>query len=404
MTSCGREKMFAKPLSEIEYNDVGKLCKERIPEGIAIDYKKDFPKDLAKVMASFANTMGGYILIGVEEEQDHTPKLPIKGVPASKQNTERINQTGLYGVYPPILPGVKECPFDSGKKAIIVIQVNESLSAPHIDTHSNKIPIRVADVTDPIQVADIERLEYLFRRRDPAREQRERIVERSRQRFQFLTRGALGVQAVRSVIIGPLFPHQPKCSAEEASRIASAASRDTLIADLESPIQDGAMLVRGEGQREGKADDYTELNQNGIIIHRSLLSVDKEEYGITNMIDYGWTLCTLVNVAKFACKSYKKMGFWGMVGLEISLDDIQGYRLGLASRTPSEACVDKFVRISDQVSVSTLVADPAPTLSRLAERLIRCFGVSWVSREDISKGVDSRLSEVAWYDPTSWNC
>lgn len=62
-----------KPFPDINADDVQRLITSGVPEGLRIDYKRDTYKandgrEFLKDISSFANTRGGYLLIGVTEE------------------------------------------------------------------------------------------------------------------------------------------------------------------------------------------------------------------------------------------------------------------------------------------------------------------------------------------------
>ena len=69
--------LYTKPIDEINWDDVAAFCEQRIPEGSYLDYKEDFPRSLEKTIAAMANTIGGVILIGVAEDQESKPQVPI---------------------------------------------------------------------------------------------------------------------------------------------------------------------------------------------------------------------------------------------------------------------------------------------------------------------------------------
>ena len=67
---------------------VEELLKQQIVESSRIEYKKDYnPNTIIHSICAFANDIdnigGGYILIGVEEENGR-PKMPITGLELSE--------------------------------------------------------------------------------------------------------------------------------------------------------------------------------------------------------------------------------------------------------------------------------------------------------------------------------
>ena len=60
-----RDLFGSKPINQLDERDLNKVLKEgKVPEGFFIEYKKDFPQDFEKYVASLANTHGGWIFIG----------------------------------------------------------------------------------------------------------------------------------------------------------------------------------------------------------------------------------------------------------------------------------------------------------------------------------------------------
>ena len=53
--------LFTKPITQISFEDIQNFINQKIPEGIKVEYKKEFPvnKKLAKSISSFANTLSG---------------------------------------------------------------------------------------------------------------------------------------------------------------------------------------------------------------------------------------------------------------------------------------------------------------------------------------------------------
>lgn len=84
--------LWHKPASEITFADIDAFCQSMQPEGARLDYKGiAFPKDLAKTIAAFANTMGGLIILGVDADKITNQPLwpPTQGYPTEAGLAER---------------------------------------------------------------------------------------------------------------------------------------------------------------------------------------------------------------------------------------------------------------------------------------------------------------------------
>jgi len=85
--------IFTKDIEKISFADVVAFCEQRSRENINLDYKKEIDASLTKTIAAMANTWGGMIIIGVEDE-DSMSKLPVEGISYEEHLRERINNLG----------------------------------------------------------------------------------------------------------------------------------------------------------------------------------------------------------------------------------------------------------------------------------------------------------------------
>jgi predicted HTH transcriptional regulator len=108
----------------MNYRDIQDLIDEG--EGFAIELKRKVsrPQKIAKTMIAFANTKGGTILFGVDD--DHT----IVGVESEKEEMEMIQTAGSFYCDPPIEPAIDIVPFK--KKDVIAVTIAESDRKPHV--------------------------------------------------------------------------------------------------------------------------------------------------------------------------------------------------------------------------------------------------------------------------------
>src|SRR5260370_25687806 len=101
--------IFGKPLSEVTIQDVKVFCDKQIREGINLDYKRDLTsKSLLKTMAAFANTRGGFIIVGVDDKDDK-PMLPIEGVDWKEALPLSVTSMIVDNMYPYLTLDVHVC-------------------------------------------------------------------------------------------------------------------------------------------------------------------------------------------------------------------------------------------------------------------------------------------------------
>ena len=73
---------FDKRIGEkLESNDLQVLISNNVAEGYFIEYKSKFPsnKKIAKSIASFANTLGGWLFVGIKADKKHNNAENICG-------------------------------------------------------------------------------------------------------------------------------------------------------------------------------------------------------------------------------------------------------------------------------------------------------------------------------------
>jgi predicted HTH transcriptional regulator len=107
----------------MDHKDVRHLIEEG--EGFEIEFKRKVtsPEKVARTMIAFANTKGGHILFGVDDDGS------IIGVESEKSEVEMIRRAGLLFASPEIEPEIDIVPFDG--LDVIVVYIPESDQKPH---------------------------------------------------------------------------------------------------------------------------------------------------------------------------------------------------------------------------------------------------------------------------------
>ena len=103
---------------------IDSLIRQQVVENTRLDYKKNWnPEDIVHTICAFANDIdnwgGGYIIIGIEEENG-MPKFPVYGL--DKDSIDRTNKELLQYcslIEPRYLPVVEQTQFE-GKEIIVI--------------------------------------------------------------------------------------------------------------------------------------------------------------------------------------------------------------------------------------------------------------------------------------------
>ena len=145
------------PIHSLE--DIESLIQDQIGESLTLEYKKDLGtknSEIAKDISAFANTSGGVIIYGIEEDgRIPTSKHWIEGAKI-KEKIENI----ILTVIQPRLRDVVINPIsnpENSSQAIFVVNIPESPDSPHMADHSyyrrynfQSVPMEDYEVKDVI--------------------------------------------------------------------------------------------------------------------------------------------------------------------------------------------------------------------------------------------------------------
>ena len=203
--------LWHKPVSQIEFADIDAFCQTMQPEGARLDYKGiSFPKDLAKTIAAFANTLGGLIILGVDADKTSNKPIwpPTQGLPVEPGLSERVIQIAQDSIYPPVRVAVSNVvPNDLlPGHVLLVIRVNESREAPHAVEKNRKVYVygRTDNKSEPYELADMDRIQYLLARRQRLVDQRESELRENLARGQRVLHPS--ICPIRWISISPVYP------------------------------------------------------------------------------------------------------------------------------------------------------------------------------------------------------
>lgn len=168
---------FGKPLAELDTGDLTSL--RDVNEGWYVEFKSELirPRSLAKAIAAFANTYGGWLFLGIEEAStSEAGSNAITGLPLADANqarqwlrqalSEHVNPVPQFDsrilVGPCTQTGLRQ------DHAVVVVFVPMSLMTPHLHS-SGHIYVRIADSSEPKALTERHLLDELQHRSDQSR-------------------------------------------------------------------------------------------------------------------------------------------------------------------------------------------------------------------------------------------
>ncbi len=211
--------IYDKSIEALTTADLDQLLSERAIENVRLEFKSEVPSkdETLKKLSSFANTYGGYLIIGAHGDRNgQLQALPgIDPVSGFKQTVVQWCQSGTY---PPIQAFVSN-PIPTShdpNKVCYVIFVDESVESPHFLNSRKGAYVRTDEFSHHFQpqLATYEEIVHLQNRRIEAVGRKLRLQERAEQRFGALvgrdyasnprTSGTIG--ATLKLFISPRFP------------------------------------------------------------------------------------------------------------------------------------------------------------------------------------------------------
>lgn len=157
---------FNKDISELDKEDINNLI-GKVAEGWFVEYKSSFPSSNQKIahsIASFANTEGGWYIVGIISEPDTNlakeispldlssnsqPKDKIRNIVTNSINPKPFFESKLINI--------------SDNEGVLVVYIAKGEETPYV-TNDGRIYERVGEGSDPIYLQNHYSLQKLFER------------------------------------------------------------------------------------------------------------------------------------------------------------------------------------------------------------------------------------------------
>ncbi len=389
--------MFTKPIREIEWNDIEEFCQQQIPEGPFLDYKQSIPDNLENTIAAMANTLGGIIIIGIEDN-DSKPKIPIKGIDYDRGLSEKITNIILSRMTPPVFPEIRVAQKEN--KAILVLGIPQSHQTPHAVAKNTRVYIRTGNVNTPEELSTIDNIQWLVNQRKESVNLREKLFNQMEERYlTFLERAAkrpdnLNTKKLSTGILtisaSPLYPRSYFMSPPELKEMRVKIRVQDYFDGGQFPYENrseiGGILQDGYNSIIYSGDPlrifYTEFNSLGIYffrqhLKREILTINNSE--IENL-EAGEILATLDIFIDSASLFYKELGYWGGLNIKISLESIKNLTISTALTPKSQPyskrsqCPDNEVSYNVTMLTGKIKTEKRQLIQDCAKKIFWAFG------------------------------
>ncbi len=402
--------LFRKHIDEITWDDVVSFCEQGLQESSVLDYKRDFPRRLQHVIAAMANTLGGIIIIGVDQTDDGVPRLPLEGIEFETELRLRVTNIDLNNITPPTFPEVAVCTNSDGDRAILVVRVHQSHQTPHAVNSNTQVYLRTGDRISPERLVDIDEIEWLKEKRGKSVELRKNLLKRARERFNYFYNAnnpEHSIQASMEMTLSPVYPKIP---------FTQPPSLVTKIPDIKVPdylgpvgytfplphmasqviVQNGIILERTlEG---GARVFHTELNIFGLYYYKQSILHGHTPGDATNIIRASDIYVRLDQFLDSAELFFELLGYHGPLTYNFCLKDIhdcpygpwEGPYSAVGSRLFSP---DPEVNVERIVSTSDLPTSKPSIILETAQTIAWTFGYH-VNERDLDNCYQSRKGSM----------
>jgi len=207
--------IFSKPLSRLEQADLLELLEDRAVENARLEFKSEVPNkdETLKKLSSFANTFGGFMVIGAKANSADGRIEALPGGDVQDGYKQKVVDWCFGGANPPLTVEVSD-PIPApggGSKACYVAHAAESDVAPHFLNGRRGVWVRTDEFSSRFEarLANEAELAHLLDRRKAILDRRAELLARARKRLATYTGGHRVPRF--EICFCPRFPARPLC-------------------------------------------------------------------------------------------------------------------------------------------------------------------------------------------------
>ena len=401
--------IFGKATSAVKIDDLQELLTERAVENVRLEFKSEIPNkdETLKKLSSFANTFGGYLVVGARGGSDGRLG-ELCGVEPKPNYKQTIMQWCFEGAAPPLTAEVSDPIRLSPERVAYVISVAESDVAPHFLNGRKGVWVRTDEFSSKFeqQLATERELRQLFDRRKIIEHRREALIERAHVRF---TRhatdlaGAPDAKAGLTLAVVPRFPSSTLCSLEDLPEIVTKSEtywrgdrfprhlRESLVTQHESVV----LLQPGR-----LSASIFEASIWGSLFYGAVIEGPHDNN--SSGIHVGEFAGTILLFLRHAAIMFKSLGYSGWLVFEVGLAGVRGtrwlYDAGGWLEARAGSALDDSIRFSVEQTSDVLLSSSDEVASSILR--VAMFSMGWRGAVDSPSKIQSLIANG--YTFNSW--
>lgn len=353
--------LFNKPFHDVTFNDVADFCRRGLPEGKQLDYKYMLPKNhekFAKTIASFANAMGGMIIVGVQDDKNDKPKPPFAGIPYHEKMRNCIEDIIQTHIDPVVFVDINICVSKTGERMFILINIPQSNLTPHLVGKLKRAYVRTGQSSRPEAIVHPDKLPWLLDHRQKSERLRHILHDKAESHFDnyLKTRAACPAgEAVATLSVVPLYPEEPLTDYKRLPALIKAASTRApygVMADPEFPllpVQDGAAVI---SNKRGILK-MTEFNAYGLVMNKQIVSSEEMVNGHAAKTVRLETLAQNLTLFLLTARKFlEQISFGGPLSFRFKIDNARALRVLLGGKQAT--ALEDYLRLERALTLPQL--------------------------------------------------
>lgn len=315
-----------KPLQQLTEADLQTLVRDEWQESDTLEFKRDMyggtrddKREMLKDIESMANHKGGWLLIGVEEDDNGTA-IALPGVEPGN-HVERIRSSCLANVQRRLFGLEVEDVGLSNGNVVVAVRIPQSLNGPHMITHEGLYQFwkRYGRQKDRMSVDEVE---VAFENRLNAETRLERFLAVRKQRALSAVPPPASCLFLTAT---PVFVREEFIDTGDAGlqTLLQGYAQRHYVPPLRTPepTLHGLRLLQG---LESLPQEHFELDRNGHIEFRYLWDKSDNSISSTRVARY------IVDFLHLVHAIYDHSKVYGPLEISVSLLNVRGLRLAVS--------------------------------------------------------------------------